>query len=128
MAITDGPLEEALRASIAVPGLFPPVHRGDQLLVDGGLAANLPIAATRQLGASTVIAVRLRPEWERIPLAPSAERIAELEAEPSTIMIRPNLRGMSQWSRSDVPRLISAGRVATAKALDRFDAENTAVA
>lgn len=128
VAITDGPLEEALRASIAVPGLFPPVRRGDQLLVDGGLAANLPIAAARQLGASTVIAVRLRPEWERLSIAPSAARIAELEAEPSTIMIRPDLRGMSQWSRTDVSRLISAGRVATAKALDRFEAGIAAVA
>src|SRR6516165_1801830 len=34
--LTEGPLTSALRASSAVPGLFPPVRIGDQLLVDGG--------------------------------------------------------------------------------------------
>ncbi|MEM9755930.1 MAG: patatin-like phospholipase family protein [Pseudomonadota bacterium] len=40
-----GPLREALAASIAIPGLFRVVTRGDHVLVDGGVTANLPIAS-----------------------------------------------------------------------------------
>lgn len=116
--ITSGPLGPALRASIAVPGLFPPVVAGGRVLVDGGLAANLPIRAARSLGARTVIAVRLRPEWEFIPAFRSAEAIARLERRPDVVMIRPDLAGMSEWSRSDVARLIEAGYREASRVLD----------
>lgn len=39
----SGPLLQAIRASIAVPGIITPVHLGDQVLVDGGLLNPLPI-------------------------------------------------------------------------------------
>lgn len=118
VAIDRGPLDVALRASIAVPGLFPPVWHEGRLLVDGGLAANLPLAAAKAMGAERVIAVRLRPEWVRLPIVPSLDRITALEQEPGVTVIRPDLAGMAQWSRSDVPRLIEAGYVAACQALD----------
>ena len=46
-----------MRATIAVPGVFEPVIRGEQLLVDGGLLNNLPADVVREMGAQTVIAV-----------------------------------------------------------------------
>ncbi len=52
-----GDLAGALRASMAVPGLFSPVERDGRLLVDGGLVANLPVDAARAMGAEVVIAV-----------------------------------------------------------------------
>lgn len=55
----DGDLASALRASMAVPGLFAPVERDGRLLVDGGLVANLPVEPARALGAEVVIAVDL---------------------------------------------------------------------
>jgi len=128
MLLTAGPLSEALRASIAVPGLFPPVRTGGHILVDGGIAANLPIEAARTMGADLVIAVRLRPEWERLPIVRSAAGIARMEREPSTILIQPDLRGMSQWSRDDVPRLIAAGREAAAETLESLDARKAMAA
>lgn len=118
VTITSGPLGPALRASIAVPGLFPPVVAERQVLVDGGLAANLPIGAARSLGARTVIAVRLRPEWELIPVVRSAETIAQMEQHSDVVMIRPDLAGMSEWSRADVPRLVEAGYDAANRVLD----------
>lgn len=42
-----GPLWQAIRASGSVPGLFPPVRVGEQLLVDGGLVANMPTELAR---------------------------------------------------------------------------------
>lgn len=55
--LCEGPLLEAVRATIAFPGVFKPVEREGQLLVDGGLLDNLPTDAARTLGADVVIAV-----------------------------------------------------------------------
>jgi NTE family protein len=56
----DGPLPEALRATMSIPGLFVPVRRGPHLYADGGLVDNLPSDVVRQMGADVVIAVHLR--------------------------------------------------------------------
>lgn len=117
VVLTTGPLEEALRATIAIPGLFPPVVRQGHVLVDGGLVANLPIAAVRDMGASWVIGVRVRPEWEYLPIARTAEEVARLEAEPGTIVIRPEVEGLSMWTMGHVPQLIRAGRQAADEVL-----------
>jgi NTE family protein len=52
-----GPLLDAIRASIAVPGVITPVHRGEQVLVDGGLLNPLPILPTISVEADFVLAV-----------------------------------------------------------------------
>lgn len=52
-----GPVVEAILATTAVPGLFPPVEWGDHRLVDGGVIDNIPTQAAYQLGAEQVIAV-----------------------------------------------------------------------
>jgi NTE family protein len=56
---TNGPVLEAVWASIAMPGLFPPVHHGERWLVDGGLVNPVPVSLCRALGADIVIAVNL---------------------------------------------------------------------
>lgn len=53
----SGDLGEALRASMAVPAIFPAVEREGRLLVDGGIAMNLPISVVRDMGVDVVIAV-----------------------------------------------------------------------
>jgi NTE family protein len=55
----DGSLLEAVRASIALPGLFSPVRYQERWLVDGGLVDPLPVSLCRALGADRVIAVNL---------------------------------------------------------------------
>ena len=60
MVVLDhGNLAEAMRASMAVPGIYPPVPIGTHLLVDGGLARNLPVDVARKMGADIVIAVNI---------------------------------------------------------------------
>jgi len=53
----DGPVWKAIRASLAVPGVFAPVLEGTDLLVDGGVLNNLPGDVMRRLGGGWVIAV-----------------------------------------------------------------------
>lgn len=54
-----GSLMEAVRASIALPGLFSPVYQNGRWLVDGGLVDPVPVSLCRALGAELVIAVNL---------------------------------------------------------------------
>ena len=67
LTFAAGPLPQAVRASVSIPGVFPPVQNSNgHYLVDGGILDNLPTDVLRQdLHADTVIAVR----FEDAPLA-----------------------------------------------------------
>jgi NTE family protein len=57
VVIDKGDMIEAIRASIAVPGILTPVVRNRQVLVDGGLVNPVPVSVARAMGADKVIAV-----------------------------------------------------------------------
>ncbi len=57
VVLDRGVLAEAMRASMALPGIFPPVMIDGRLLVDGGFLDNVPVEAARQLRVDVVIAV-----------------------------------------------------------------------
>lgn len=57
--LRDGSTFDAVRASIAVPGLFTPTVRAGTVLVDGGLVNPVPVSLARAMGADFVIAVDL---------------------------------------------------------------------
>jgi len=59
IVLDHGDLSIAMRASMALPGVFAPVIRGDQILADGGLVRNLPVDVARTLCADVVIVVNL---------------------------------------------------------------------
>ncbi|HUQ00202.1 MAG TPA: patatin-like phospholipase family protein [Aeromicrobium sp.] len=52
--LSTGPAVDAILASSAIPGIFPPIHLGDRLLMDGGVVNNTPISHAAALGADTV--------------------------------------------------------------------------
>ena len=68
-----GLLRRWIRASISLPGAFPPVVSGDDLLVDGGVMNNLPIDVMAGFGVHRIYAVNLSAEksyslnYERVP-------------------------------------------------------------
>ncbi len=57
--LTHGSLALAMRASYALPGIFPPVRLGGRWLMDGALVNPVPVSAARAFGARVVIAVNL---------------------------------------------------------------------
>jgi NTE family protein len=57
--LREGPIEEAVRASISLPGILSPARHADRWLVDGGLVNPVPVSVCRALGADVVIAVNL---------------------------------------------------------------------
>jgi NTE family protein len=74
VVIGEGDLTRAMRASMAVPGVFSPVVVDAQVLADGGMMRNLPVDVVRELCADVVIAVSL----ETPP--PTAEQLQGLFA------------------------------------------------
>ncbi|WP_296665558.1 patatin-like phospholipase family protein [Demequina sp.] len=114
--LDHGSLDDALCASISVPGLFRPLHLDGHLLVDGGLLENLPLEAAFKLGARHVIGVRLAPEWDA-PGFESSLEVHELEIRADVTLISPRLGDRSQWVAKDIPELIRLGRVAAEETL-----------
>jgi NTE family protein len=55
--LDSGPLATALRATMSLPGIFPPVQRDGLVLVDGGALDNIPAGVVKSLGVSEVIAI-----------------------------------------------------------------------
>lgn len=60
--LQSGPIHEAVRASIAIPGIFSPARLDDRWLLDGGLSNPIPVSVCRALGADVIIAVNLNGE------------------------------------------------------------------
>jgi NTE family protein len=52
-----GSLIEAIRASIAIPGIFVPVYKNNEIIVDGGIINNMPIAPTMSDDTDIIVAV-----------------------------------------------------------------------
>jgi NTE family protein len=55
--LDKGSVARAVRASSAIPGVFPPVDHQGKMLVDGGVIDNIPVSVAREKGADIVIAV-----------------------------------------------------------------------
>jgi NTE family protein len=77
----SGPLWDALRASIAIPGFVTPMRIGDHLLVDGGVVNPVPVSLCRAMGADVIIAVNLnsdlvgrRFEQRKLSIAPEMKK------------------------------------------------------
>ncbi len=57
VVMKDGSLASAMRATMSIPGVFPPVERDGKVLVDGGLVNNIPTDVIREFQPDVVIAV-----------------------------------------------------------------------
>ena len=65
VVLAKGSLATAIRASLAVPAAFDPVEIDGRLLVDGGLANNVPVSVARSMGADVFIVVSVGTELAR---------------------------------------------------------------
>ena len=61
--LREGRLSTALRASYALPGIFPPLHHDHRWMVDGALVNPIPVSVCTALGADITIAVTLQDEF-----------------------------------------------------------------
>jgi NTE family protein len=68
--LEHGDLIEAVLASVAIPGLLPPVSFQDRQLVDGGITNNLPLDVAMEKGATAILGIRCQWEHCRCALHP----------------------------------------------------------
>lgn len=80
--LREGDLWDAVRASIAIPGVFAPYRLHGRELVDGGLLAPLPITATRLSDAHRLIAVDMHGWPQRPPGQPADPKRERGEVAP----------------------------------------------
>ena len=113
VVLGEGSLAEAMRATIAFPGLFPPVRRNGRVLVDGGIIDNVPADVARAMGADIVIAVdvgRLTPLEPGLDSAITlmnrtldvlTDRSARQGTAAADILIKPDIRDVAamDWRR-----------------------------
>ena len=85
--LREGGVSDAVRASIALPGLFTPVQRDGSWLVDGGLVNPVPVSLCRAMGADIVIAVDLNSDLLGRHLKPKPARMPRkpVSPEPGTL-------------------------------------------
>jgi NTE family protein len=82
---TDGPLFDAIRASIAIPTVFTPHRYRGMKLLDGGLLNPVPIAPTFKDMTDLTIAVDLNAARSHVEVSDSRERSGPATEESSTL-------------------------------------------
>jgi NTE family protein len=110
--LARGSLALALRASYALPGIFPPICLGGRWLVDGALVNPLPVSIARAFGARVVIAINLNADrfGRGATISSHGADASDLDpAVPSQNGRNGFLRGMFGAERA-VKRQIIAGR------------------
>lgn len=110
----SGSTLNAVRASIALPGLFAPTLHEESVLVDGGLVNPVPVSLARAMGADVVIAVDLGSDilGRRMRSHPSAEA-AGGEVGEWIRKLQGNLGGLIPAHSSDDPKVPSMLHVLT---------------
>jgi NTE family protein len=135
VVLGSGDLTSAMHASLSAPGIFAPVERGELVLVDGGIADNIPVDVARAMGVDLVIVVDVgSPLLPRGKLgdvtAISNQMLAILlrrnaEAQlatltPRDVLISPALGDTSSFDFGAVARVISIGEAAARAAAARL--------
>jgi len=99
VVLRDGSLAQAVRASMAIPGVFTPVEINGRLLADGGMVQNIPVETVLAMDADVVIAVELR-------LAPGdlkdLETITGVLSRAVSVMITQNERRSLTLAKANV--------------------------
>lgn len=148
VVITEGPLIDAIEASIAIPLIARPVAHQGRYLLDGGFWDTAPVNAAHQLGADVIVAVvvgrpyslpeRLRggavravSMFDKVPMTrtlaglPFTIRAVSEELRPTRtaqITLRPNTRGVLRNNPAHMIECLDAGIAAAEEALPAIKA------
>ncbi len=131
--IKSGNIARAMRASMSIPGALPPITIDDTLLVDGGIANNVPINIAREMGADIVIVVDVSaPLSDKADIKSSVEvtgqlttiltrNIADIQLKTlqgNDVLIIPGAAEISSSDFDKYPELIKAGEVSASEKID----------
>lgn len=135
VVIDHGDLASALRASLSAPGIFAPVERDGRLLVDGGVASNLPVDVARAMGVDRLIVVdvglplaardrldsvtTVANQMVAILLRREAERQLATLGE-ADLLVSPAMPDTSSYNFTELATIVAAGTAAAGSARTRL--------
>ena len=135
VVLSGGDLVDAMRASLAAPGVFAPVEIDGRLLVDGGLANNLPVDVAQAMGVDVLIVVdvgfplRKRDTLDSVTtisnqmlsiLIRRGSDVQRARMGASDILISPDLGEASSFDFAIIPQATDLGESAARAALSRL--------
>lgn len=130
--LDSGHLPQAISASSAIPSLFSPVYVDGQLLVDGGVVNNYPVAEIRRRGADIVIGVdvqdtllqrqELGSVFNILTQISNFRTIADMreKIKNTDIYINPNIKPFSVMSFEKGNEIMEAGQTSAREHLEKF--------
>ena len=135
VVLKEGILPVAMRATMAIPGVFAPVNMDGKVLVDGGILNNFPVDVAREMGADIVIGVDIKndpPTSENLKSIPQVlsqmlglmgNDTYERNVADVDILIKPDVEGYGTYSftKKAVDQLMVNGYVAAKEKYDEIE-------
>lgn len=120
VVFTKGPVADAVRASISIPGIFVPEKLNGKLLVDGGVVDRVPVSVVKEMGADIIIGVDVSGVKKGAEISTIYDviiqsiDILQLEAIENRIldshfMIKPPVGKFNSRSFTNIKDIIQAG-------------------
>jgi NTE family protein len=137
--LLEARVADAVTASCALPGIFPPREIGGRAYVDGAVIENLPVRLAAALGSGPIVAVNVaatsirRQTHETEGFAATYIRGLEIVMQtqiegqlrdwsgPPLVLVQPKVDHISMFAFDRTAELIAAGYQATAQTLDQLD-------
>ncbi|MBS4211962.1 MULTISPECIES: patatin-like phospholipase family protein [Neobacillus] len=130
----EGPVAEAVRASISIPGIFVPEKYKGRILVDGGVADRVPISVVQEMGADIVIAVDVSRVKRNAEITSIYDvimqsidimqtEIINFHETSANVMIRPPVEGYSSRAFTNIEEIIKIGEDEAKKYLEQIKKE-----
>jgi NTE family protein len=130
VVLKEGNIADAVMASTCIPGIFEPIEKGDQLLVDGGIMENVPAITLYDMGANYSICVDLNVNNSIIKPANIIElmintvhitlrNVTRLQTRKASVLISPDLTEFNYYDLKQIPDLMEKGYQESKKALER---------
>ncbi|MCL6570704.1 MAG: patatin-like phospholipase family protein [Bacillus sp. (in: Bacteria)] len=128
----SGPVAEAVRASISIPGIFVPEKYNGRILVDGGVTDRVPVSVAKEMGADIVIAVDVSRVKRNAEVTSIYDVIMQsidiMQSEiinnreiAATVMIRPPVEIYSSRAFTNIEEIIKLGEEETKKCLKQIE-------
>ncbi|MDE3838406.1 esterase [Bacillus methanolicus] len=127
----QGPIADAVRASISIPGIFVPEKLNGRLLVDGGVVDRIPVSVVKEMGADLIIAVDVSHVKTNTEITSIFDVIMQsvdiMQKElvmsreiASDVMIRPRVENYSSRSFTNIDEIISIGEEEARKQIGKI--------
>jgi NTE family protein len=115
-----GPIADAVRASISIPGIFVPEKLNERILIDGGVIDRIPVSVVQDMGADYIIAVdvsRVKKNAEinsiydviMQSLDIMQMELVNYREDASDVMIRPHVENYSAKAFTNIDEIIAIG-------------------